>query len=144
MITLISNQNILELFPKMVSGLERAFQNTSIGSYWNMKLLVDHLVNREVYGFFEPESGYSGIFQFTYSPLAKTLNFFWSGKDPSNTTPVNWDLIDTFLTAIAQAEGCKFITCEGRPGWKKILESRGYTTDSVLFTKEVSHESPPV
>lgn len=144
MIKLLTRKNVYELFPELSKGLSRAFENTTIGSYWNLESLFQHLINFEVYAFIEEDSGYCGVFQVCSSPLSRTLNFFWSGKHEDNDTPVDWDYIDEFLQHAARDLHCQFIQCEGRVGWKKILEGRGYSVDSSLFTKEVSYELPPV
>lgn len=144
MINLLNRNNAYELFPKIALGLSRALGKTTIGAYWDFDTLFQHLINFEAYAFIEEDSGYCGVFQVTESPKAKTLNFFWSGKHSSNNVPVDWDLIDEFLEAAARDLGCKFVQCEGRAGWKKILSDRGYQEDSVIYTKEVSYELPNV
>lgn len=144
LINLLNRNNVYELFPQLAKGLLRAVGKTTIGDYWNADSLFQHILNHEVVAFIEPASGYCGVAQVTYSPLAKTLNFFWSGKHEDNPVDVDWDIIDGFLESAARDLGCDYIQCEGRRGWAKILKDRGYSEDSVIFTKEVSHELPNV
>lgn len=128
----------------MAKSLLRAESKTRIGDYWNIPTLIDHIVNEEVFAFQQTESDVFGVMHFSFSPLAKTLNVFWLGKDSDNPTPPDWDEVLAFLEYTAKNNGCRFVQCECRPGWKAILEPRGYSVDSVLFTKEVLYESPPV
>lgn len=144
MIKLINRSNLHEDFPKSVPALERALSKTSLGDYWNLEQLVQHIINYEVGLFWHVESGYFGVFQFTFAPLAKSLNFFWSGKDPANEVPVDYSEVDQFLDIVAREQQCHFISCEGRRGWKPILEARGNSEDSVLYTKKVNYELPDV
>lgn len=144
MITLINRSNIDLELPKMSKALLRAEEKTPIGKFWSIEALYDNLVNGEVVAFQQVESGYYGVLQTTSSPLAKILSFFWSGKDIDNTTPADWEEVDAFLQHAAKQLGCSLILCEGRRGWKSILEPLGYSEDSVVFLKEVSHELPTV
>lgn len=147
MITLIDRTNILREYPKLLKGVLRASEKTTIDSFWDSETLFQHLINFEAFAFIEEKSGYCGVFQFSYSPKAKILNFFWSGKDPDNPNPVDWGYIDEFLEYTAKGNQCTIIQCEGRRGWKKILEPLGYIEDSVLFIREVPNELhvlPPV
>lgn len=140
MINLISFNNIIEFHPKIVPGLSRAETKTNLASFWNVDVLIEAIIQQEALAFYQEESGYAGVFYFGSTPLCRTLNFFWSGKDPENDHPVNYAEVDEFLTKVALHSKCKFISCEGRKGWKPILSPLGYTEDSVIYTKEVSHE----
>lgn len=144
MITLLSYNNIQELLPKVTPGLSRAETKTNLGDFWNVEVLYEAVIQQEALAFHQEESGYSGVFYFGSTPLCRTLNFFWSGKDPDNEVPVDYAEVDLFLQKVARHSGCKFISCEGRKGWKTILAPLGYAEDSVIYTKEVSYELPPV
>ena len=140
MIRVITKDNINECLPKVAKGLQRAITKTPLGVSWDLSSLVSEALKGEVYIFHQEDSGYSGVFYFGYTPLSKTLNFFWSGKDENNHTPVDYEEVDLFLTHIAKKTGCSSISCEGRRGGKKVLTPLGYTEDSVVYTKEVAHE----
>lgn len=144
MITLISFTNILDYHPKMVKGLARAETKTNLGGFWNTDVLKDAILQQEALAFYQPSSGYSGVFYFGSTPLCRTLNFFWSGKDPDIPEPVDYVEVDQFLQQVAIHTGCKYISCEGRKGWRSILQPLGYTEDSVIYTREVSHELPSI
>lgn len=128
----------------MVPGLERTETKTNLGEFWNVEVLYEAILQQEALAFYCDTSGYSGVFYFGSTPLCRTLNFFWSGKDPAVEEPVDYALVDEFLQKVARHTKCRFICCEGRKGWRPILQPLGYTEDSVIYTKEVSHELPPV
>lgn len=135
------------MHPKMSKALSRAFEKTDLESFWNYQDLIDHLVNGEITVFQQIETGYFGVLQKCYSPRSSILNFFWSGKDPDNTLPTDWDEVDSFLVHAAKQLSCGIIQCDGRRGWKPILTSRGWSEDSVVYTKKVTYEYdvlPPV
>lgn len=144
MITLINRSNLDTEFQRASKGLSRAMEKTDLGKFWSIEALYDNLVNGEVVVFQQVESGYYGVLQTTYSPLAKILNFFWSGKDPDNEVPADWEEVDAFLIHAARQLGCTLITADGRRGWKIILGPLGWSEDSVVFSKEVPHELPTV
>lgn len=137
MIVPISRENIEQLYPVIAIGLERALVKTSLGKFWSLHKMYDHVINYEAYAFHQPESGYSGVFSLGSAPLGNVLHFFWSGKDPENTTPVDYAEIDAMLTQAALHFNCRFIQCEGRRGWKPILAPFGYAEDSTNYVKEV-------
>lgn len=144
MISIISRSNI-DRFEEVAPALERALEKTALSDTWNLRALYDHVVNKEAYVFLQDESGYAGVIQFVNTPLQRVLYFFWSGKDRSNRVLVDYDEVDSFLEAVAKDQGCASIMCEGRKGWKPMLTKRGYSEDSVIFTKEVKlNELPTV
>ena len=98
----------------------------------------------EVYAFHLEDSQYSGVFSINHSPKGKTLYFFWSGKDVTNSVPVRYDVVDDLLLEAAKHFGAQEIICEGRKGWKPILLPLGYKEDSVNYIKEVTYELPPI
>jgi len=136
MIKLISRPNIDE-FEKLVPGLERALTKTSLGKYWSIGALYDNIVNYAAYGYYQEESGFAAAFTVSQSPLRKTLNVFWAGKDPENTVPVNHAECDEFHQACAHYFNCQTILVQGRTGWKPIGEDLGYSEDSRVYLKEV-------
>lgn len=144
MITLITRSNIDECYPIIAPGLTRALTKTTLGKYWDLESLYHHIVNFEAYAFHQVESGYSGVFSIGGAPLGKTLFFFWSGKDKHNKTPVDYAEINSVLEESAKHFGCAFIQCEGRRGWKPVLEPLGYVEDSTNFVKEVGNELSPI
>ena len=144
MIKLIKRSNLLEELPKIEPALERALTKTDLRDFWTIGDLINHVVNDEVVLFYQQDSMYVGVLQTTFAPRTKILDFFWSGKDPSEPHPVDWDEIDDFLIHVAKELGCGIIQCEGRRGWKPILTARGYSEDSVIYTKKVPYELPSV
>ena len=142
MINVISRGNINE-FPVVVPALQRAFFKTELGTFWDFDSLFNLVINQEAFIFYQPESGYAGVIQFTYCPKGKILNFFWSGKDPDSEVPVDYVEIDAFLVEVAKEQGCIVIQCDGRRGWKSVLTPLGYTEDSVNFIKEVKQDELP-
>lgn len=138
MIKLVSRQNLDEMFPLMVPGLERALTKTSLGKYWNIQTLYDSMVNFVVYGYYQEETQTSGIFYIGKAPLRKTLHVFWGGKDPKNKTPLNLQEFDEFLQACAQYFECQSILLEGRSGWGRMISKLGYPEDSRSYVKDLS------
>ena len=136
MIKLISRPNIDE-FEKLVPGLERVLTKTSLGKYWSIEALYDNIVNFQAYGFYQEESGFAGAYTISVSPLRKTLNCFWAGKDPSNKTPIDHAECDAFHHAVAEHFECEAILVQGRKGWEKIGKKFGYSEDSRVYLKEV-------
>lgn len=139
MIHLISKENIQE-FDKLVSGLSRALTKTSLGDSWDIPSLHEQLLLKRAYAFHQAESQYSGVFTISESPLMRSLYWFWSGKEPSNKTPIDFSEVDTFLTAAARCFQCGQIIGEGRKGWAKVSSPFGYVEDSVICIKEVHNE----
>lgn len=139
MIHLISKENI-QNFPKVVSGLSRALTRTTLGKSWDIPSLHAQLLNKQAYAFHQEESQYSGVFVITEAPLIRSLYWFWSGKEPSNKTPIDFTEVDAFLTHAARYFQCGQIIGEGRKGWAKVSSPFGYTEDSVICIKEVRYE----
>lgn len=135
MIKLVSRQNLDEMFHLMVPGLERALTKTSLGQYWDIKSLYDNMVNFVVYGFYQEESQYSGVFYIGKSPLQNTLHIFWAGKDPESKTPIDFAECDAFFQACAEYFGCKSILVEGRKGWEKVGIQHNYLEDTRSYVK---------
>jgi hypothetical protein len=137
MIKLVSRPNVDEMFPLMESGLERARTKTSLGEYWTIQDAYDSLVNFEVYGFYQEESQYSGIFTVVKSPRKRCLNIFWAGKAPGNKVPINDTECDEFFKACAIHFECQAILIKGRRGWEKMASRQGYLEDSRTYVKEL-------
>mgnify|MGYP003436513124 CR=1 FL=1 len=126
-------------FQECCKGLERALLNTTLGDFWDLPSLRDKLSRGKVLGFFQPDSGYSGICSIGIYPKVKSLVFFWSGKDPANKTPVDYSEADEYLQASAERLNCKYILCDGRVGWKTVLEPLGYTLDTHSYIREIQY-----
>jgi hypothetical protein len=137
MIKLVSRPNLDEVFPLMVDGLERARTKTSLGKYWTIQNAYDNLVNLELYGFYQEESQYAGVFYIGVSPLRRTLNIFWAGKAPGNKTPINDEECDEFFKACAEHFNCQSISVTGRKGWEKMAGRNGYLEDSRTYIKDI-------
>lgn len=136
MIKLISRENITD-FELMVPALERPLTKTSLGKYWSLQNLFDCIVNFEAFGFIQQQTGYAGAFTIAKSPLRRTLNVFWAGKDLTNKTPIDDDECDRFFMACAEHFQCQAIAIKGRKGWEKMAKRRGYLEDSRVYIKEV-------
>ena len=130
---------VLKELPEVVKkGLERAITNTTFGEFWDLESAQEGL-NMGVLGcFHQIESGYSGIFTTRETPLSRQLYFFWSGKDPLNTTSIDFEEVNTFLVNISKELKCTHIVCEGRTGWKKIVEPLGYILESHSYIKGIA------
>lgn len=137
MIIHLCKDTLESLWPLMVSGLKRPLENTSLGEFWDMESLYSHLQVGLLLGFYQESSGYSGIYSLNQAPKALELRFFWSGKDPLNDTPIDFQEVNEYLQKAAQVFECTHITCEGRVGWKKVLEPLGYETDGSLYLKRI-------
>jgi len=133
---IISRENI-HLFEQLVPALERPLTKTSLGKYWNIQTLYDNIVNYSAYGFYQEQTGYAGAFVIANSPLRRTLNIFWAGKDLTNKTPIDDDECDRFFMACAKHFECNSIAIKGRKGWEKMAARRGYLEDSRVYIKEV-------
>lgn len=142
MITFVCHLNVEDKFQLLVPGLSRAELKTNLGGYWDLPSLKTSILNKEAFAFHQDASGYSGVFYVGVAPLCKTLYHFWAGKDPSVEAPVDYTEIDKFFDHMAKLFECRYISCEGRKGWKSILTPLGYAEDSVVYTKEVSYELP--
>ena len=143
MITFITRQT-LDHFEKAIPGLSRAVTKTSLGESWSIQTLHDHLINYQAYAFIQEETGYAGAFTISQTPLMRSIYFFWSGKDISNKTPVDYTEVNDFLIAAARHFECTQIIAEGRKGWEKIVEPLGFREDSRVYIKEVPHELPEI
>ena len=137
MIIHLCKDTLESLWPLMVSGLKRPLENTSLGEFWDMESLYSRLQVGLLLGFYQESSGYSGIYSLNQAPKALELRFFWSGKDPLNETPIDFQEVNEYLQKAAQVFECTHITCEGRVGWKKVLEPLGYETDGSLYLKRI-------
>lgn len=136
-IQLVSRPNVQELFPLMEAGLKRPLTKTTLGLYWDLQSLFDHIVNLQAYGFYQHESQYSGAFTITVTPLRRCLNIFWAGKDLTNKVPIDEVECDAFFKACAKYFECDVIVVRGRKGWQKAGERLGYLEDSRSYIKEV-------
>ena len=121
----------------MKEGLSRPLTKTTLGLYWDLESLYESILNERSYGFYQEESGYSGVFNIARSPLRSSLNVFCAGKDFSKKTPINDSERDAFFAECAKLFQCDTIVIKGRAGWKKRAESRGYREDSRVYVKEV-------
>ena len=102
-----------------------------------MDSLLSCFLGGHVLGFYQEQSGYSGVYCICELPISRQLYFFWSGKDKDIHQRADYDELDRYLLEKSQALSCDTLRLEGRPGWKKILEPLGFTTTSYIFQKAV-------
>lgn len=50
-----------------------------------------------------------------------------------------WLVAMPWMESFAREQGCTQIQVQGRPGWARVLASRGFSEASRLVVKEVSH-----
>lgn len=143
MIYLISHSN-LELLDKAVTGLERALTKTTLGLSWDIPSLYGAVKEGSVLAFYQVDSGYSGVLSIHQTPKMKSLYWWWSGKDPENKTPIDFEEVDLFLVAAAKQLQCQQILGEGRKGWERVGGPMGYKEDTRLYSKEVTYELPQI
>lgn len=133
---------VFENIPEVARrGLQRALDGTTFGQFWDIPSAQAGLTDGSLGAFHQIESGYSGIFTIRETPLSRQLYFFWSGKDPLNETKIDFNEVNTFLESVSQACQCTHIFCEGRTGWKKILEPMGYILESHSYIKKAMSSS---
>lgn len=137
MIVHVNSDNVDKVWSLMIPGLSRVLTKTSLGKYWDLDSALQGVKSGDLLGFYIPESQYSGIYSIQHYPLRTTLFFWWSGKDSSNKTPVDYQELDDYLELIAQTYSCDEIECEGRKGWREILLPLNYREDSILYAREV-------
>lgn len=101
MIIHLCKDTLESLWPLMVSGLKRPLENTSLGEFWDMESLYSRLQVGLLLGFYQESSGYSGIYSLNQAPKALELRFFWSGKDPLNETPIDFQEVNEYLQKAA-------------------------------------------
>lgn len=127
----------LDHFNKCIPGLQRELDRSDLKECWDIQSVYDHLVNYQVFGLYQEESGLAGIFCIQEAPKLRILNLFWLGKDPSNKTPCDYQELDRFLTHMAKELGCKRIICDGRKGWTKIVGNLGYEDSARVYMKKI-------
>lgn len=137
MIVHLCKETLDTLWPLVVPGLKRPLENTSLGEFWDLASLHNQLQEGKVFGFYQEFSGYSGIYSITTTPKATQLTFFWSGKDEDAVGPIDYGEVNNYLHRAAQVFQCTHISCEGRVGWKRVLEPLGYETDGSLYLKRI-------
>lgn len=133
----INKDKVDALWSRIECGLSRAIDKTTLGEFWDMESLRDYLLSDKLFGFYQTQSGYAGIYSISDTPKARQLTFFWSGKDQNNDNKVDYNEVAEHLNEVATIFGCTHISCEGRVGWKKILEPLGYSTDGSLYLKRL-------
>lgn len=137
MIVHIHEGNVDTMWGYMEEGLARALVKTRLGELWDLDSAKERVKQGRLFGFYQPESGYSGLYSINTLPRATVLYFFWSGQSTSATKPIHYEELDNYLEVIAESHGCKYINCEGRLGWKSILGPLGYRFDSQFYSREV-------
>lgn len=138
MLVHVSAKNIDRIWDRMVPGLSRALEDTTLGEFWDLESARELIEKGALLAFHQPASGYSGVYSFNQTPKALQLTFFWSGKTADNDVQVDWEEVDAYLTHIAEVFECSHIQCEGRVGWKKIVEPLGYHVDGSLYLKRIT------
>ncbi len=138
MIILIDRSNIDQAWPIMYPGLSRAEYPEESGSMYSMEDIYNLIVNGEMLGYYQVESGYSGVVVIVEYPRKRLLSTFLGGKDPSNETPIDLEDLDTFLTKLGKIYEVDTIHVEGRRGWEKWTKPLGYSPMTVNLYKGVA------
>jgi hypothetical protein len=68
-------------------------------------------------------------------PNKKVLHIFLAGGDKGHGIGQLTDMNDDAI-AWAKAQGCDGMTIAGRRGWKKVLESKGWSEQNTTLLKE--------
>ena len=68
-------------------------------------------------------------------PNKKVLHVFLAGGDKGHGIKQITDMHDDAVTW-GKAQGCDGMTIAGRKGWKKVLESRGWSEQNTTLIKE--------
>lgn len=137
MVIHVLGDNVDKIWHLMEKPLGRALEKTALGLTWDTPSALKSIHEGSLFGFYQPESGYCGLYSINHTPLTKVLYFFWSGKDEHNPVPMNLVEVDEYLSIVAKNFGCSLINCEGRKGWKSLLLPLGYRDDSLFYLKEV-------
>jgi hypothetical protein len=76
------------------------------------------------------------LIEFVDTRYGKTMNILTVAGDRENWEP-GWQSIER----IARANNCDLIYSVGHPGWKRFMESQGFTTEPMLkMVKEVKYD----
>lgn len=134
----VDADNVDELWGLMSPGLERALYKTALELTWSLDDGYDAVKSGSLFGFYQPESGYSGLYSISHTPKAKLLYWFWSGKHPDNNTPLDDAEVVEYLNTAAKVFECKYIQAEGRPGFKVWANAQGFIPDSHNWLREVT------
>lgn len=134
----IDQSNVDEYWPEMCKGLERALSKTHLGLTWDLESALSYIKRGRLFGFYDETSGYSGLYSINETPLARILYWFWSGKDPMFPNLPDANAVGEYLDNASRIFECKYITAEGRPGFKHLAKSLGFQPDSNTWLKEVT------
>lgn len=138
MIYLITERHIDMVWDRMSLGLARAEFPEDLGSIFTTDDLYHQIKDEGELGFYQVESGYSGVMK-VYPTKHKTfLYFYFSGKDITNPTPINYEEVDEFLMEVAKIYGCTHIHLDGRRGWERKVKHLGYALETINLFKEVT------
>lgn len=138
MIILIDRSNIDQAWPIMYPGLSRAEYPEESGSMYSMEDVYNLIVNGEMLGYYQVESGYAGVVVIVQYPRKKLLSTFLGGKNPSIEAPIDLKDLDQFLMKLGKIYEVDTIHVEGRKGWEKLTKPLGYNPMTVNFYKGVS------
>lgn len=131
-------RNNIEMIETMRPGLQRTLDKyPEFAECWDMDVLLDHLINFQVFGFHQVETGLSGVISVNRTPKIAILNWFWTGKDPASRVLPDYEEVDDFLVHMAQELGCQRVMCDGRRGWEKVGKSFGYHEAGRVYIKSV-------
>lgn len=134
----VDAENVDELWGLMAPGLARALDKTALGLTWGLGDGYEAVKSGELFGFYQPHSGYSGLYMLSQTPKARLLYWFWSGKHPDNNTPLDDAEVVSYLNTAAKIFECKYIQAEGRPGFKVWANAQGFIPDSHNWLREVT------
>jgi hypothetical protein len=137
MICLVDRSNLEKFWPLMYPGLSRAEYPNDVGSVYSLDDIFGLIVNQELLGYYQVESGYSGVVSVVEYPRRKVLSTFLGGKDPENDTPINLPELDNFLVTLAKTYEANAVLVEGRKGWEKWTKPLGYSAETTNLWKEV-------
>lgn len=137
MIIHLCKDTLEALWPLVTPGLKRPLENTTLGEFWDLDSLYKQIQEEKLFGFYQEFSGYAGVYSIASTPKAKQVYFFWSGVDEEAEGPIDYGEVNRHLLKVAEVFKCTHILCEGRVGWKKVLEPLGYETDGSLYLKRI-------
>lgn len=131
-------RNNIELIEACRPGLQRTLDKyPEFAECWDMDVLLDNVINFQVFCFLQQESGLAGVLSVNTTPKLRILNWFWTGKHPASKVLPDYEELDSFLVDMAKELGCQRIMCDGRRGWEKVGQPLGYHEAGRVYIKHV-------